>query len=244
MPRYRRAPLTLPEIWTDGPAVRIRDLVSATGFHPDTIYQDIAAGALKAKKHSDKPSSPFMVTREDARSYLSSLGSQPVSIGVLARIQPNLQPTHLQEQTRLLQTVFDLMGLGAIVRKAVAIADKQTGGTDGLQCSVTHEAWTGLNAYAKPTYASGVTRSAIVEWTGASGRPMLVRSTTGQDVVVRARVTFLRPIKANGSDNRVEPIDPRDRLTLPDGSIGPILSIGSPLDPSTDAPFFLEVLVG
>ena len=73
---------------------------------------------------------------------------------------------------------------------------------------------------------------------------MLVRTSTGADVVVRASVTFLTPLTANGAETRTEPIDPRDKIILPDGTTGPIVNISGPVDPDTGAPFLFEVLLG
>lgn len=128
------------------------------------------------------------------------------------------------------------MGLDAIVRSGVALANRIT---DSLQVDVTHEAWTGDDKYVKPTFAAAVTRSAIVEM-----RPRLRRLASGKEVMAYAVVTFLVPIAANGAAGRREPIDPRDRITLPDGFTGPILEAVGVTDPTTNRPYVLEVVLG
>lgn len=127
------------------------------------------------------------------------------------------------------------MRFDALIRSAVATADRITA---ALQDAVTHEAWTGADAYGNPTYAAGVSRDAIVEY-----NPAIQRLLTGQIVTATARVLFLRPIAANGASGRREPLDPRDRFTLPDGRQPPVLSVdGGLVDPSTGRSYFGEVL--
>lgn len=132
------------------------------------------------------------------------------------------------------------MGLANIVRNAVKIADNVT---KDLQVDVTHEAWTGRDAYDVPEFDDAVTLKALVE-------PMhrQVRLSNGQDVIQRAKVTIIGPVEDNGggtaTDPRHEPIDPRDRITLPDGTTGPILSVNGLTDPSTNRPYLYEVALG
>lgn len=129
------------------------------------------------------------------------------------------------------------MSLATILRSGVALTDSIT---DSLQVAVTHEAWSGLSSYGAPTFATGVSRDAIVDY-----GPRLIRDASGQEVPVRATVMILRPIAANGASGRREPIDPRDRFTLPDGTTGPILEVRQGVvDPSTSRPYCYEVALG
>jgi hypothetical protein len=128
------------------------------------------------------------------------------------------------------------MGLDAIVRSAVATANRITG---SLQTTVTHEAWTGKDVYNAPSFAAGVARPALVEW-----MPELQRGASEEQVRAKAKLTFLEPIAANGATGRREPIDPRDRLTLANGYIGPILRVSGLEDPTTTRPYLLEVWIG
>jgi hypothetical protein len=66
----------------------------------------------------------------------------------------------------------------------------------------------------------------------------------GREVVHRATLMFTQPVAANGAEGRREPIDPRDRITLPSGFAGVIIDVRGPVDPLTDAPYVLRVELG
>lgn len=239
MPKYTSPPLTAAEVWQDGPPIRIRDLVAITGLHPDTIYQDIAAGELVAAKRHAK-TSPFLVERHHARSWLASMGlpSAPSSAPT-TRIQPVSQLSVYRTHPDLRDAVAEIMGLATILRSAVQTASRVTGGVDGVQSDVTIAAWTGMDGYGKPTFALAKTHTAIVERT-----QRMIRTTEGKEILSRARIMFLNTIKANGASGRTEPIDTRDVITLPDGTTGPILDVIGVIDPSTERPFAHEVWLG
>jgi len=130
------------------------------------------------------------------------------------------------------------VSLADIVRTGISIANTIT--EDGeLQCDVTLEAWTGSDSHGAPTYAAAVTIPALVEM-----KNRLVRLKNGEEVASKARVTFLRPVTANGATGRREPIDPRDKITLPDSETGPILDVEGLFDSSTSAPYMLSVYLG
>lgn len=235
----------MPEVWTDASEpVRLRDLVAITGLTDDTIRADISVGALIATKRSPHPSSPWLISRTNARMWLQRMGYQPTPAAQLARTHTNLLATPYETRLALAHLLLELMGLGALVRNAVATANSLTGGTDGLQAEITHEPWTGLDGYGKPSYGSAVTRTAVVELVSQHARPAAVRLDSGEVLVVRATVTILSPITANAASGRKGPVDPRDRITLPDGTTGPILTINAPVDPATAAPYFYEIGIG
>lgn len=100
---------------------------------------------------------------------------------------------------------------------AVAAADQATAGL-GLQVEVSHEAWIGQDGYAKPQYDDPVPLSALVQ----EGTNQ-VRTLAGETITTKACLSFLRPLTPNGATGRREPIDPRDRITLPSGYTGPIV---------------------
>lgn len=129
------------------------------------------------------------------------------------------------------------MSLAGVVRGAVRLARRVT---KSVQAKVTHEAWTGQDATTKPTFAPGVPLQAIVEQ-----GPLPFRNALGETIVVRAVLHILEPVEANGAAQREEPIDPRDRITLPNGVVGaPIrgtATIGDLVDPVTGAPYFHTV---
>jgi hypothetical protein len=90
----------------------------------------------------------------------------------------------------------------------------------GLLVDVQHEAWIGdLDAYKKPDLDDPVTlRGMVQEGT------MQIRTARGETIAVRACISFFEPITPNGATGRREPIDPRDRLTLPSGYTGVIVN--------------------
>jgi hypothetical protein len=116
---------------------------------------------------------------------------------------------------------------------AVAAANQATVSL-GLQVDVSHEAWIGQDDYGKATFDDPVTLSALVQ----EGTNQ-IRRTDGSVITTRACISFLYPITHNGASGRREPIDPRDRITLPSGYTGPIVeNVGAivhtgPLEPIT-----------
>lgn len=129
------------------------------------------------------------------------------------------------------------MTLASVVRRAVAKADRLT---RSLQAQVDHVAWTGQDGNTKPTYASAVKRSAIIEQ-----GPVPFRTAEGETIAVKAVVHILETVEANGASDRKEPIDPRDRITLPDGTVGaPIMGAEGVVDPSTGKPYMYTVALG
>jgi hypothetical protein len=125
--------------------------------------------------------------------------------------------------------------LASIVSNAVAIANTQTA---SLQEDVIHHTWTSQSSMSGPAYTS-VTRKALVEQ-----RVTQHRMTDGRMVPVRAKLTFLTVIPPNGASKRVEPIDPKDKFTLADGTIGSIIDVQGLRDPGRGRPYLLEVWLG
>lgn len=105
------------------------------------------------------------------------------------------------------------MGYDALIRAGVALADRLTG---SLQAPVTHRAWVSQSTTGAVTYAAPTTALAIVEH-----RQQLVRATDGREVMASTRLTFLRPLA----------LDPKDQLTLADGTRLMILALEGLLDP-------------
>jgi len=128
------------------------------------------------------------------------------------------------------------MGLASVIRKGVAILDKQT--TD-LQEPVEYHAWEGIGDYGEAEYAAAVMIPAIVE-----EKQMLRRMADGSEIAQKASITIPRPIRPNGAANRREPVDPRDKFILPNGFTGPILYVNGVIDPSTNAPYSYEIVLG
>lgn len=129
-----------------------------------------------------------------------------------------------------------MAGFANIIRSGVAIADKLT---DSLQPKVRHAAWIGNDGEGGHLYAAPVLRPALVE-----RKQKTLRSSTGEEVVSTHYVAFLRPIKNNGAAGRQEPIDPRDKITLPDGTSSAILTVNAFVDKDTGSGYFHEVYLG
>lgn len=122
------------------------------------------------------------------------------------------------------------MDLADVVRNAVALANRVT---TSLQAEVTHEPWIGKDKYGKPLYDNPVRRLALIQKNTSN--------VGGQQLVQGATITFIYPIDPNGANLRQEPIDPRDKITLPDGWTQPIASVSGITDPLTGMPYLYEV---
>jgi len=125
------------------------------------------------------------------------------------------------------------MALTNIIRTGIAIAD---GITKSLQPDVTHFAWVSQDARGVPEYAAPAVYPALVELS----RNRVV-GADGQVLFTRYSVTFLQPLPANGAEGRQEPIDPRDKLVLPNGEKVDVIDIKGFIDADTGAPFMSEV---
>ncbi len=133
-----------------------------------------------------------------------------------------------------------MTGLDAIIRSGVEAWNAATATAQGV---VTFEAFVGPSdalgddgAYADPIPL----RCHILR------DPASDPTSTGDAQKTLATLGFLSPIPPNGSPHRQsEPIDPRDRFTLPDGSSGPITEIaGGYVDPATGVPYLTQVTLG
>jgi hypothetical protein len=117
-----------------------------------------------------------------------------------------------------------MAGFDALIRSAVATAKALVG---DVQATVVHRAATGHNGHGVPTFGSPVSRLAIVE-----SKIREIRQADGETTLTKTKLTFL--------DNVA--ITKDDELTLPDGTKGPILDIGS-LQGSGGA-YLVEVWLG
>lgn len=130
------------------------------------------------------------------------------------------------------------MSLASIIANGVALAHKITN-DGGLQASITLEQWTGTDGFSKDSFAAGIAYPGILE-----KKEVLRDTAADQDLVAEHVITFLCPIANNGATGRHEPIDPRDRLTLPDGTSGLILDIQNVQNPETGKGFYQQVTLG
>lgn len=122
-----------------------------------------------------------------------------------------------------------------VVRSAVKIADDVT---KPLQALVVFERCTGTNGYGDLTYAAAVSLRAVVDW-----KQKQLRTMTGVLSVSRASVMFL-DIAALSAATAGLGVDDLDRITLPDGTTGPILDMSGFIDAGTGQPIATEVYLG
>ena len=115
------------------------------------------------------------------------------------------------------------------------MADKVT---NSLQSTVSYERRTGQDAFGAPTYATAVNLLAIIDWKATQRR-----TSTGILTVSRAVITFLDAAALSAATGGAG-IDDNDKLTLPDGTTGPILDLGGFIDPGTGVPVATEVFLG
>lgn len=106
-----------------------------------------------------------------------------------------------------------------LLSKAVAIADKVTQNL-GMQGQVTHKMFTGDGGTGDPQYATKKRFAAIEQ------KVRQVRSFSGEMVTSTTKVTFVRPTPMGLEGGA------HDLIVLPDGTGGPILSTGGPVDAS------------
>lgn len=118
------------------------------------------------------------------------------------------------------------MGFDALVRKLVPIADKMT---LSMQPKVTHIPFKSQTVQGTVAMGGTVKRPAHVELKAQS-----VRSMSGEFVMSKAKITFLRSVA----------IDTRDTLILPDGTTGPIIAVNGYMDPATSLGYVTEVYLG
>ncbi len=128
------------------------------------------------------------------------------------------------------------MGLQTTLAAGIATAKTVAA---SLLDDITIEPFTGNDRTGAPSYAAAVTYPALVE-----PKQRITKNSLGEDIVSQARVTILEPIAANGTSGRHEPVDTRDKLTLPDGTVGPILDIVGTVNPDTGYPYMFEIYLG
>ena len=130
------------------------------------------------------------------------------------------------------------MGLDDTVRSAVALGQSLTA---DLQTTIRHEAWIGLTSTTAPLYAAQVEYAAVVQL-----GPMPFRTQQGEVVIVHAVINIIQPVQpVGGIEDRDEPLDARDLITLPDGTVGaPIMGGGGVVDPATFYPYAHRIAIG
>lgn len=67
----------LDDIWTDGPPLRLTQLARVSGQSIDTLRRDRDQGYLKTCKRPHRTTSPDLVSRDEARRWLTAIGLGP-----------------------------------------------------------------------------------------------------------------------------------------------------------------------
>lgn len=132
------------------------------------------------------------------------------------------------------------MALFDVLRSGVQVI--AAGILESFKGTVQHEAWIGSDGRGGDSYATAVPRRALIDLTKKQ-----LHTGSGTFVNVFATLTFLDPIDAttpNTGFTRANPIDPRDIITLPDGTTAPIQVTGAFMDPVTSQPVFSETVLG
>ena len=118
------------------------------------------------------------------------------------------------------------MSLATILSGGISVANTIT---DSLQSTITHAAFASDDGYGKATFSTGVERKAIVE-----RRQKYIRTDAGEEKLSLAKLTFPYPVTINE----------RDKITLPDSTVMPILRINGVVNPTTNAEFLIELELG
>lgn len=127
------------------------------------------------------------------------------------------------------------MSLLDVLRSGVKIIDSVT---KPLQAEVTFErAVTDPSGYGRK-FDPPVTMRAIVDW-----RQKQVRTMAGVLSTSRASVMFL-DVNEVAAATAGEGISDHDKITLPDGTTGPILDMSGFIDAGTKQPLATEVFLG
>jgi hypothetical protein len=131
------------------------------------------------------------------------------------------------------------LALRKILVNGVKIISKVT---DDAKDEVTLKPWIGDDTKGNVFYASSMTLRALV-----SKKHQAQFSAMGGMVQVVARVQFVDSVPSttpNAGEERVNPIDPRDIITLSDGTTAPIIADGGFVDRVTSQPYAIKVTLG
>lgn len=131
------------------------------------------------------------------------------------------------------------MSLLDTLRTGVKIVDDVT---KPLQATVSFERYIGSDGYGTLLYAPAVPLKAIVDW-----KQKQVRTVSGILSVSRASVMFLDIVAltaATPAGFTTAGVSDEDKITLPDGTTGPILDMAGFIDAGTGHPIATEVFLG
>jgi len=131
------------------------------------------------------------------------------------------------------------MSLASVISGGVATIKGVLSRGDVLE-DITLERWTGYDSSGDETFATAETYSVFVEL----GAGHVWDEMNQTQIPTIAKVIVLEPLTDNGADDRTEPLDPRDKITLPGGASGPIAKFAGVVDGSTGSPYMFEIWVG
>lgn len=135
------------------------------------------------------------------------------------------------------------MGYDTLIRNLVkTVVSPQF---ETMKMDVTFKAWIGQSGSGVPDYAAPRQLRALVDFTGRGTQRY---TKAGAIIVPMAKLIFLDlPIAdttPNVDQERGNPFDMRDVLTLPNGDTAPIVDMTGFGDPATNAPYAPEVTLG
>lgn len=115
------------------------------------------------------------------------------------------------------------MGIREDVQTLIAAADDLS---KGLQDAISIEQWEGQNGFGEDTFSAPITEVGGLPLMAVVDMTQKARYVEdGKLVNTLATITLLMPVPENGSlaePRRTEPLDPRDKITLPNGRTAPI----------------------
>lgn len=129
-----------------------------------------------------------------------------------------------------------MAGLDAVLRNGIKTIDKIT---KTLQATVTYQPWKAQDEFGAATYGSARKLRAVVEY-----NRQMRKTESGEEVMTMASVLFVQPLKPVGTTGRTEPIDPRDKITMPDGRTGPIVYSKGFVDRISGLTMYHEIWLG
>ena len=127
------------------------------------------------------------------------------------------------------------MSLLDILRSGVAIIDSST---KALQSTILYEQYGGTDAYGTDIWVPAVAMLAIVDW-----RESQTKTQAGEMVLSHTTLTFV-DVNAMVAATGGKGISTQDRITLPDGTTGPITRLAGFIDAGTTEPVATEVHIG
>jgi hypothetical protein len=127
------------------------------------------------------------------------------------------------------------MSLLDVLRAGIAVAD---GILKPLEALVTYERHIGTDGFGTDIWAAPIQMRAICDW-----KQSQVTTASGGMSLSKVTVTFI-DIKAMEVATGGQGISDQDRITLPDGTTGPIMNMSGFIDAITGQPVATDVYLG